>query len=191
MQLRTSARSTSTRRHVTAPASPRFFKLVTGKARYSEPCLSRVPARSAEWVALALPQTPESPAKPPITEFRVTPRGSADIQLLRSHRPLEVSHEARRPRARPGRALRRRLLLLTLARSLPGTHPRARQPRRLPPARRRRPALPPAAGLRPGRHCGPSRAAGPRALQAREPGSRRARRPHRNHAAHAGTLAHP
>src|SRR5690349_7558446 len=25
-------------------------KLVTGKARYSEPCLSRVPARSAEWV---------------------------------------------------------------------------------------------------------------------------------------------
>src|SRR5689334_25111019 len=35
-------------------SSPRVgSKLVTGKARYSEPCLSRVPARSAEWVAMA------------------------------------------------------------------------------------------------------------------------------------------
>src|SRR5690349_18408649 len=29
---------------------PVFINLVTGKARYSEPCLSRGPARSAEWV---------------------------------------------------------------------------------------------------------------------------------------------
>src|SRR5690349_2195328 len=35
----------------TAPAPPPvFINLVTGKARYSEPCLSRGPARSAEWV---------------------------------------------------------------------------------------------------------------------------------------------
>src|SRR5690349_17857187 len=44
---------------------PVFINLVTGKARYSEPCLSRGPARSAEWVGewfrLVTPTHPHAP----------------------------------------------------------------------------------------------------------------------------------
>src|SRR5690349_16456928 len=37
--------------HHGSGSPPVFINLVTGKARYSEPCLSRGPARSAEWAA--------------------------------------------------------------------------------------------------------------------------------------------
>src|SRR5690349_3139519 len=50
----------------TAPAPPPvFINLVTDKARYSEPCLSRGPARSAEWVGGWLWRPPPS-THPPI-----------------------------------------------------------------------------------------------------------------------------
>src|SRR5690349_1062913 len=96
--------------HHGSGSPPVFINLVTGKARYSEPCLSRGPARSAEWVGgwlrrtaptdLPPPHDPPNPLQLQLTRVRreitsaIPPRMASDAK---TNLPLNVSPSSHTP----------------------------------------------------------------------------------------------